>query len=55
MPSKTNTTRSPQGKGAPAEEKLGCWRLWVPPKNARKDARKGSHMVLGPYPVTPPK
>ena len=49
MATKMNVMSPPKAKYDPAEEKLDCWRVWARPKNARKEARKRSHMMLGSY------
>jgi len=49
MALKTSTIASPKMSTDPGAEKLGCWRVWMRPKTSRKEARKRSHMMLGPY------
>lgn len=49
MATKTGTLTPPRNDTDPAAEKLGCYRVWVRPKAARKETRKRGHMMLGPY------
>ena len=55
MAMKMNAVGLPKTSANLAEDKLGCWRLWMRPRTSRKEARKRGHMMLGLYSVNPKK